>query len=189
MGRTRSHKKNIACVESLWDGDIESRLSVVPLLELVSKAWDREIRFSYLTCNTEEELEYNLKKLRRKRGYGILYLACHGKPGQLQLDASAVDIERLAEYMDHGFTDWVVHLGMCSTLNVERERISRFIDTTDVSMLLGYKQDVNWIDSAAIDLLLFDWLQEYRDMHRFWEHFRLQYPDLIKRTGLRAFLR
>src|SRR5213594_1385314 len=34
MGRTKSHKKNIACLESLWDGNIESRLSVVPLLEL-----------------------------------------------------------------------------------------------------------------------------------------------------------
>src|SRR5207244_13579771 len=25
MGRTKSHKKNIACLESLWDGNIESR--------------------------------------------------------------------------------------------------------------------------------------------------------------------
>src|SRR5213593_5182643 len=83
MGRTKSHKKNIACLESLWDGNIESRLSVVPLLELASRV--DEIRFSYLTCNTEDELEHNLDKLKNKRGYGILYLACHGKPGELVL--------------------------------------------------------------------------------------------------------
>src|SRR2546427_7917224 len=96
MGRTKSHKKNIACLESLWDGNIESRLSVVPLLELASRV--DEIRFSYLTCNTEDELEHNLDKLKNKRGYGILYLACHGKPGELVLDESSVgellDVDR-----------------------------------------------------------------------------------------------
>src|SRR5256886_15003083 len=97
MGRTKSHKKNIACLESLWDGNIESRLSVVPLLELASRV--DEIRFSYLTCNTEDELEHNLDKLKNKRGYGILYLACHGKPGELVLDESSVDIEKLAGFM------------------------------------------------------------------------------------------
>ena len=30
MGRANSHKKKIACIESLWDGNIEHRLSVVP---------------------------------------------------------------------------------------------------------------------------------------------------------------
>ena len=94
MGRTRSHKKNIACLESLWDGKLENRLSVVPVLDLASRLDD--VRFAYLTCNTEDELRYNLGKLRRKRGYGILYLCCHGKPGELLFDDARIDIERSA---------------------------------------------------------------------------------------------
>jgi hypothetical protein len=188
MGQARSHKKNIACVESLWDGNIESRLSVVPLLELTSRVDD--IRFSYLTCNTVEELQYNIEKFKRRRGYGILYLSFHGRPGELVLDGRAsVEIEKLAQYMGDGFANWVVHFGSCATINVPQARISRFIATTGVSMVLGYKKDVDWIDSAAIDLILFDRLQEYTHMHRFWEQFKPRYRDLIGVTGLRAFLR
>lgn len=187
MGRARSRKKNIACVESLWDDNIERRLSVVPLLELASRIDD--LRTSYLTCNTEEELKYNLAKLKRKRGYGILYLSCHGRPGELVLDQQAIEIEKLAQYMADGFASWVVHFGSCATINIPLARISRFIATTKVSMVVGYKKDVNWIDSAAIDLMLFDWLQEYRHMDRFWAFFKRRYRDLIGVTGLRAFLR
>ena len=43
MGRANSHKKKIACIESLWDGNIEHRLSVVPMLELkIGRASCRE---------------------------------------------------------------------------------------------------------------------------------------------------
>jgi len=187
MGRARTRKKNIACVESLWDGNIESRLSVVPLLELASRVDD--VRFSYLTCNTEEELKYNLGKLKHKRGYGILYLSCHGRPGELVLDQQGIEIEKLAQYMAHGFASWVVHFGSCATINIPQARISRFIATTKVSMVVGYKKDVDWIDSAAIDLVLFDRLQEYRHMDRFWTVFKRRYRDLIGVTGLRAFLK
>lgn len=187
MGRARSHKKNIACVESLWDGNIESRLSVVPLLELASRVDD--VKFSYLTCNTEEELKYNLNKLKKRRGYGILYLSCHGRPGELVLDQTSVEVEKLSQYMGDGFANWVVHFGSCATINIPHARISRFIASTKVSMAMGYRTDVDWIDSAAVDLLLFDWLQEYRDMHRFWVYFKRRYRDLIAATGLRAFVR
>jgi hypothetical protein len=187
MGRARSHKKNIACVESLWDGNIESRLSVVPLLELASRV--DELKFSYLTCNTEEELKFNLGKFKNRRGYGILYLSCHGRPGELVLDQAPVEIEKLSQYMGEGFANWVVHFGSCATINVPPARISKFIAATAVSMVVGYKTDVDWIDSAAVDLILFDRLQEYREMHRFWEHFKLRYRDLVAATGLRAFLR
>jgi hypothetical protein len=159
----------------------------VPLLELTSKV--DEVKFAYLSCNTEGELKHNLKKLRRKRGYGILYLACHGRPGEIVLDESSVDLEELAALMGDGFTNWVMHFGSCATINVEPARISKFIGDTQVSMVLGYRIDVDWIDSAAVDLLLFDWLQEYRDMHRFWAHFKQRYRGLVSASGLRAFLR
>ncbi|HXG02528.1 MAG TPA: DUF6642 family protein [Candidatus Binatia bacterium] len=186
MAHARSHRKKIACIESLWDGDIENRLSVVPLLELSERVND--VGWAYLTCNTEEELRYNLGKLRHRRGYGILYLSCHGRPGELVFDQDTVEIEKLGQFMGDGFANWVVHFGSCATLNVEAARISRFMAATGVSMVLGYRKDVDWIDSAAIDLILFDRLQAYRDMRRFWEQFRARYRDLVSLTGLRAFL-
>ncbi|MBM3357788.1 MAG: hypothetical protein FJY54_08680 [Betaproteobacteria bacterium] len=91
MPRRKDHRKNIACLESLWNSDIENRLSVVPILDLVSKV------------------------------DGIRYTC------------------------------------------------------------------VNWIASAALDLLLFDWLQYYGDTRRLWKDFRRRHVELIRRTGLKAF--
>lgn len=185
MVRTKSYKKNIACLESLWDTDIEDRLSVSPILEIVSKM--DGVNYTHLTCSTVEELKFNLNLLKRKRGYGILYLAFHGRPGKIILAKSPIDIEKLATFMGKGFKDWIVHFGTCGTIDVERERIKNFIGATGVSMVLGYKRGVDWIDSAALDLLILDWLQEYKDMTKFWENFKKVSKGLISITGLKAF--
>ena len=185
MARVKSYRKKIACLESLWDSDVEQQLSVVPIVELASKL--HNLKFTHLTCNTKEELKHNLKKLKRKPGYGILYLSFHGHPGEIVVDGSKVKIESLASLMGTGFTSWVVHFGTCETIKIEKERIYNFIEATGVSMVLGYKTDVDWADATALDFLLLDWLQWYKDMRRMWNRFRRNYKDLISITGLRAF--
>jgi hypothetical protein len=51
----------------------------------------------------------------------------------------------------------------------------------------GYRTGVNWIASAALDLLLFDWFQYYDDTRRLWRDFRRDYSGLIGQTGIEAF--
>jgi len=181
----QDHRKNIACLESLWNSDIENRLSVVPILDLVCRI--NRIRYTYLTCNTREELAYNLGKLKQGRGYGILYLSLHGKPGEIILDGGRTDLEALAGMMGTGFAGWAVHFGSCATIDVPPSRLRRFISTTRVAMVLGYRTNVNWIASAALDLLLFDWFQYYGDNRRLWKDFRKNNAGLIGQTGLAAF--
>jgi SAM-dependent methyltransferase len=41
--------------------------------------------------------------------------------------------------------------------------------------------------SAALDLLLFDWLQHYGDTRRLWKDFRRNHAELSAGTGLKAF--
>jgi len=158
---------------------------LLPILKLVSRLHD--LKFIYLTCDTREELKHNLNKLKKKPGYGILYLSFHGHPGQIVLDTLRIRMESLASYMERGFENWVVHFGSCETIDIEVSRITRFMDATAVSMVLGYKKDVNWSEAAALDLLILDWLQRYRDMRRMWSGFNKNYKDLISITGLKAF--
>lgn len=187
MARVKSYRKKIACLESLWDSDVEERLSVIPIVKLVSNL--HNLKFTYMTCNTREELKHNLKKLKRKPGYGILYLSFHGHPGEIVVDGSKLKIESLASLMGNGFTDWVVHFGSCETIDTDKHRIYDFIEATGVSMVLGYKRDIDWSEATALDLFLLDWLQWYRDMRRMWNRFRKNYKDLISITGLKAFHR
>ena len=185
MARAADHRKNIACLESLWNSDMENRLSVVPILDLVGKI--NRIRYTYLTCNTREELAHNLPKLGKGSGYRILYLSFHGKPGQVLLDGATTDLEALAGMMGTAFAGWAVHFGSCSTIDVPLRRIRSFMSATRVAIVLGYRKDVNWVATAALDLMLFDWLQYYGDTRRFWNDFRRKHGQLIRQTGLRAF--
>ena len=185
MARVKQYRKKIACLESLWDSDIEQRLSVIPMVKLVSKL--HGLKFSHLSCNTREELKHNLIKLKRKPGYGILYLSFHGHPGEIVVDGSIMKLERLASLMGSGFASWIVHFGTCATIDIEKERIYNFIAATGVSMVLGYETDVDWVEATALDFLLLDRLQWYRDMRKMWKRFRKTYRELISITGLRAF--
>jgi hypothetical protein len=186
MARAKSHKKHIACLETLWNPDIENRLNVVPILELASRV--NKVDFTYLTCHTKEELRFNLRMLKRKSGYGILYVAFHGGPGEIYLhDGSTVDLETFAAFMGKGFNDWIVHFSACGTIGVEQQRLANFIAATNVAMIVGYKKDVDWMEGAALDLLLFSWLQSYKHMRVFWERFKVQYAGLISATGLKVY--
>ena len=73
----------------MWNGHIENKLNVLPTLELISKTMDS--KFSHLTCNTREELQYNLNLLC-KRNYGVLYFAFHGSPGRIHLHRERVKL-------------------------------------------------------------------------------------------------
>lgn len=197
MKRTKNHIKHIACLErSFWYEEIEDedRISVRPILELVSKlAGDEDkdkVRFTHLTCNTKDELKYNLNAFRQlnKLDYGILYLAFHGNPGEIILaDDTKINLEALAELMGQDFANWVVHFGTCTTIDVAKKKLDKFITSTQVLLVVGYAKYVDWLESAAMDLLLLDRLQDYKDMKAMWSALSIISSDLIKTTGLRTY--
>lgn len=185
MARVKSYKKNIACLESLWDENLENRLTVRPILQIAATLND--VQVIYLTCNTVEEFKHNLVKLKRRRGYGVLYLSLHGSPGEVHVDDAVLDLESLAALMGKGFQNWILHFGSCGTVDVPRGRLQRFIAATGVALVVGYRGDVVWVDSAALDLLLLDWAQAYKDMRSLWNKVRTSYRDLVRLTGMQAF--
>jgi hypothetical protein len=189
MPRFKKYKKYIACLESLWDAEVENKLSVAPMLDLLSRLL--EIKYTHLTCNTLAEFEFNLRKTPRKTKYRILYLGFHGSPGVIHLaDGSKLSLEELADKMGKGFKDWIIHFGSCGTLadcDKNDERLTSFMQITGVSLIIGYKLDVDWTESAALDMLIFDWLQQYKNMKTFTEKVKTSYPDLTRATGLCFF--
>ena len=126
MAKAKSYRKKIACLESLWDPDIEHHLNVEPILQLASKV--NYIDYIYMTCNTQEELKYNLRMIKRKSGYGILYLAFHGGAGGNYLDHGAADdMEKRAGYMGRGVKRWSVPVSKCVTHVRWQQRLARFL--------------------------------------------------------------
>ncbi len=182
MAGAKEYVKHVACLESFWTHNIEDRLSVGPVLELLGKMNDT--RSVILSCNTIEELKFNLEIVKRMKRYRILYLAFHGYPGGICLPDLKIDMETLASFMGKAFRNWVIFFDNCLTMNAEKDRILDFVSVTEVKMVIGYKREVTWLDSAALDLLILNWLQLYKDMRKFWRYFRRAYKDLIGITGL-----
>lgn len=185
MGRLSHWAKNIACLESIWDENLENRTTARPVLRLVSYATGA--RYIYLTCNTKPELKHNLKLLCKKRSYNILLLSFHGDPGNIELADTLVSLESLAWMMGKKFKGWVVHIASCSTVKIDEERMKKFVALTGVAMLMGYTEEVDWIDGTVMDLLLLARLQYYRNVRSLWKHLKKKYPDLVKRTGLHVY--
>ena len=186
--RVGEHRKHIAALETLWYQDVEQRVNVTPILEIISRM--HEIKYTYLTCNTKGEFSYNLNLLKRKSGYLILYLAFHGYPGQLHLtDHSIISLEQLAKMMGKNFVDWVVHFGSCGTLNTDCDRIANFMAATKTIMVSGYtRTDVDWLESAAMDILYFQQLQHNDTMPKLWDKLQEHYGELLSRTGFQVFM-
>ncbi len=185
MVRATNRGKNIACLESLWDKDIEHRLSVIPILELASKL--NEVKFAYLSCNTIDELVHHLNLLKKRRGYGILFLAFHGKPGRIILNDTPVDLETLADFMGKGFENWVIHFCCCETMRVGEKRKILFLKQTKALMMTGYRTEIDWINGTAMDMLLLNFLLPHKNLKRNWRLFKKLYRNLITLTGLDVY--
>lgn len=167
----------------MWDRRIEDRLNVRPTLELISKTQDA--KFSHMTCNTREELRFNLGLLCR-RSYGVLYFAFHGSPGKIHLRRDKVTLTELAGMMNARFANWIIHFGTCSTLRKPSE-VNYFVEKTRVSLVTGFTRDVDWIESSAFELLLFKAFHIYKSPKVICRHLVTKYPELSEATGFRFF--
>jgi hypothetical protein len=97
-------------------------------------------------------------------------------------------LEKLALMMGEGFTNWIVHFGTCGTIDTAESRLLDFVQKTQASAVFGYTIYTDWIESAAMDLILFQQLQHHKNMTALWDRMTEQYGELISTTGLQVFL-
>jgi hypothetical protein len=159
---TKIMKKGIYCIEGLWDhGNIQDQSTVLPILDLLEKRG--YCNYIYHDCATKSELEYFLEKWKNKKiqeKYPILYLAFHGDPGFIFLThEDKYSLAELADYLNGKSIGKIIYFGSCSTLNIDKRRINSFLIKTGAIATIGYKIDVDWIQSAACDLFVFEALQ------------------------------
>ena len=111
----------------------------------------------------KSELEFFLDKWKKKsvnEKYPILYLAFHGDPGYIFLThKEKYALAELADFLGDKCTGKIIYFGSCSTLNIDKRRINTFLKKTGAIAAIGYKKDIDWIQSAACDLFVFEALQ------------------------------
>jgi hypothetical protein len=146
----------------MWSSRLTDRSSVLPVLDLLER--QGVIDFIYRDAGTVGELEHYLDKWLQKQydRFGIGYLAFHGEPGALKVGRSRVSLEDLAETIDGRGAGRVLYFGSCATLDWPRKELEEFVRVTKLRAVCGYLEDVDWIESAAFEVLLIEALSYYK---------------------------
>jgi len=158
--------KGIFCLEGDWEADLRSRMSMGPVLELLEKANEPPVRFIHRGIGTVPELEYYLRKwtLKRYQSYPILYLGFHGSPGCLYLGhgrgSSYVTLDWLEDHLEGKCSKRILHFGSCGTLAAHGNRMKRFFRRTGALAVCGYRVEVDWVLSAAFEIVLLSGFQQ-----------------------------
>lgn len=161
------HPKHVFCIEGNWENRLNRNVTVRPVLELL--ALNAGVRFIYRDCSTKPEMEFLVRKWQQAgyAEYGILYLAFHGRPGELVIDGDdTTSLEELGELIRFPRRQRIVYFGSCSVLRGDARPIKTFLRKSGVKAVCGYTTDVDWMKSAALDLVAINELQKFSATHQ-----------------------
>ncbi len=77
-----------------------------------------------------------------------------------------------------------VHFSSCDTLNTDAEAISAFRKETQAALVSGYKESIDFLDGALMDLVFATISSEYELFSYVPARLEKEYPELLSRTGL-----
>ena len=188
-------KKGIYCIEGIWNSsNMRDKSSVLPLLTLLEKK--NYCDHIYHDSATIEELEFYLSKWKSTslhKRYPILYLAFHGDSGCLFVGKKKkYTIEDLGNNLEGKCRGTVIYFGSCSTLKLDKRIIKSFLKRTGAIAAIGYKSEIDWIQSAACDLFVFEALQydklDTKGINNIYQTIKTEYGNLHKRLGLTVII-
>ncbi len=158
----RIYPKRVFCIEGNWEEKLSRNATVKPVLELLRI--NADVKYIYRDCSTTAEMQYLIDKWQQKgyAEYQILYLAFHGRPGELILDSrTTVSLEELGDIITLKPRQRVVYFGACSVLRGDARPIKAFLRKSGAKAVCGYTTDADWMKSTALDLIAINELQKF----------------------------
>lgn len=184
--RTDAKAPGLLTIEGMWEADLAHQETVRPLAELL-RVTGRASATPVRNAATVEELATYVNLWMESEDLKVLYLACHGAPGAISLDGTAlIPLSDLAASLGGRARGRYVHIASCSTLAADKDDLREFCRISGVSGLSGYTTQVDWTASAAFDFLLLGELLGSSRTKAAYDRMRRLYPDLVDRLGLRV---
>lgn len=183
---TATRRPGIFCLEGAWGKRIDDRVSVLPTLEMLEHL---EIAtYVHRDVGTEEELYHYLKKWSQAgyRRYEVLYFAFHGTRGGIRVGQGTVTLDDLAEKLNGKAKGRIVFFGSCSVMK-DKKAVERFQKSTGARLVCGYTKEVEWVESAAFDLLLLRSLTSTLRIDYRVNQLRSRYGDLTELLGFSSY--
>lgn len=201
MAIKKSAKKGIFCMETdRWYRQKDSH-TVEPVLQLIEKI--SGARYEHHDVATCAEFEYCLNRYLKPgyKNYPILYLGFHGWSADEMVDdahvslndGTSVTLNKMEEWIDGRCKDRLIYIGSCGVLQSHGNRLRKFVKNTGAVAIAGYKEEVDWLESATFDMLALGQLQDaaFRkdSIRKFDKELKTGARTLYHRLGFRVVLR
>lgn len=176
-------KPGLWVIEAEWSSRVTDIRSISPVLDALEHA--KVARFVHRRVDDRDALirELNRWGQAQHKAYGIGYVAMHGSPNSVHIGRRAIDLFDLAEDLPTGrLSSKVLHFGSCSVLTTPAVRRD-LREALGVRAITGFREDVDWFESMAFELLLFDCLTHYKRLDAAEAYIKKNYGQLARRLG------
>jgi hypothetical protein len=149
-------------MEGAWSASVRDVRSVDPVLTALGSAG--RARHAKRHINDAEDLTLSLKHWGQKQHsrFNIGYVALHGSPATVHIGRRAVDLYKVADQLPKRCLDKkALHFGSCSVLNLRPHEQENLRKALGAKVITGFTKDVDWFESLAFELLLFEALTWY----------------------------
>lgn len=182
----------VLCLEGDWDdSDPTSRMTMEPALEVLERM--DILTLHHRNVNTLPELWRHLTRWDSSdfNGYRYLYLGFHGKPEVIFVGEEPLGLDTLRENLDGHCDDRIIILASCGALASSDESLKKFCRATGATAVIGYTEVIDFIPSAAFEMILFDYLvyMDGKTPKSIYNAVARDYPDLTQRLGFRVATR
>ncbi|WP_435151242.1 DUF6642 family protein [Micromonospora aurantiaca (nom. illeg.)] len=149
--------KGVFCIEGEWDHDLTKRRTVLPTLDMLERLGS--LRHIHRSAVTRDQLRYHLEKWSTARyaAYQVGFFALHGSPRHMWLSRShSTSLDEVAGWIPGRWHGKRIYIGGCSVLRGSDSYLTDFLYQTGASLVCGFTKQVDWIESAAFEMVILD---------------------------------
>ncbi len=188
MKHLKKHKKHVFCIEGFWDTDRKKKIGIQKALEFLEIG--AGIKQAHFHASSEAEFTQHINefKLKRSMDHSILYLAYHGEVESIILGKrKKINLDQLAELIGNSANGKIIHFGSCLTFATDRKTINGFMKKTGATIVSGYSQVIDFIDSTFLDIMYFKVCQQFKVPSSIDKRLNTNYRSLIKGLGFKMY--
>ena len=100
------------------------------------------------------------------------------------LEKVGVKFSQLQRWINEGAKGRVIFFDSCSTIDISGKRIQVFLDRTKASAVCGFTEEVDWLESAAFELLVLEALTYFESPKKAELPLKEKYEGFVDRLGL-----
>jgi len=152
-------EKKIFCLEGLWEEDLTKKSTILPILELLYL--NNKIEYIYRDCATKEEFEFYLQKwpLENISTFRSCYWPFMATKASSISAKHQYPIDRVSEILGGKCENAILFFASCKTLQIDKRKLKKVLKNIKALAICGYRNDVDWMKSAAFELLVLNEMQ------------------------------